>query len=304
MNKPLITSIQKYSIHDGMGIRTTVFFKGCPLSCTWCHNPETQNFSTQLLFQAEKCTGCGSCVGACPLKAITIKENLAVTDARTCNLCGACLDYCLQNIRELSGKYYTVDELIREIEKDKAFYEQSKGGVTLSGGEVLSQDMDYLEELLIKLHRKGYRVNIDTSGYGSFDKIKNILPYVDTFLYDVKIMDSDLHKKYMGTDNELILENLKNLSKEGASIWIRIPVVGGVNDNSSNMEQTAKYLKEEAITVKQINLLPYHNTGSGKYNRLNIEYKGEEFNTPRLENMNSYVAIFKKYGFDTIKIGG
>ncbi len=304
MNKSLITDIQKYSIHDGTGIRTTVFFKGCPLSCLWCHNPETQKFSKQLLFNAEKCTGCGSCVQACPLKAISIYENIAVTDYNICNRCGACLDYCLQNVRELSGKYYTVDELVQEIEKDKVFYEQSNGGVTLSGGEVLAQDAGYLEALLSRLYGKGYRVNIDTSGYAPFQKIERILPFVDTFLYDIKIMDPVIHKKYIGVDNELILENLKQLGRRGASIWIRIPVIGGVNNNNANMEQAARFLKEENILVKQINLLAYHNTGSGKYKRLKWEYKGEGFTTPDSSELDEYTAIFMKYGFHNIKIGG
>jgi pyruvate formate lyase activating enzyme len=304
MCKPFITDIQKYSIHDGAGIRTTVFFKGCPLSCTWCHNPETKSFSRQLLFDGEKCTGCGSCVDACPSKAISLPGKIAVTDEKTCAHCGICLDYCLQNIREIAGKYYTIEALIEEIEKDKVFYEQSGGGVTFSGGEVLAQDMDYIEELLSKLHGKGYRINIDTSGYAPFDHIKRILPYVDTFLYDVKIMDPLLHKRYTGVDNHLILENLKKLSKENASIWIRIPVIGGVNNTVSNMEEIAEFLKNEKISSRQIHLLPYHNTGSGKYKRLNCEYMGKDFKTPTPEELDCYVTVFNQYGFNNIKIGG
>ncbi len=304
MNKPLITDIQKYSIHDGKGIRTTVFFKGCPLSCTWCHNPETKNFSGQLLFHGEKCTGCGSCVQVCPRKAVKVAGGIAVTDMNICNQCGACTDDCLQNIREISGRYYTVDALLREIEKDRVFYEKSDGGVTLSGGEVLAQDLDYLKELLTKLHTLGYRVNIDTSGYASFSVIKQILPYVDTFLYDIKLMDPELHIKYTGVGNSLILENLKKLSMEGAGIWIRIPVIGGVNASAENMEQTAGFLAEEKISLKQINLLPYHNTGSSKYKRLQWEYPGGSFGTPSDTELKEYAALFRRYGFQNIKIGG
>ena len=304
MNKPLITDIQKYSIHDGMGIRTTIFFKGCPLSCTWCHNPETKMFNRQLLFNGERCTGCNSCVQVCPTKAISIKGNIAVTDDKICEKCGVCLDCCLQNIRELSGKYYAVDNLIWEIEKDKVFYEQSNGGVTLSGGEVLAQDIEYLEELLSKLSRKGYRVNIDTSGYTPYHNIKRILPYVNTFLYDIKIMDPELHKKYTGVTNDLILANLKQLSSEGASIWIRIPIIGGVNNTISNMEQIAKFLSDEKIAVQQINLLPYHNTGSSKYKRLDCTYRGEHFTPPNDTEMDFYITVFQQFGFNNIKIGG
>ncbi len=304
MNKLFITDIQKYSIHDGQGIRTTVFFKGCPLACTWCHNPETQNFSRQLLFQEERCTGCGSCVPACPRKAVSIRDGIAVTDRDACSLCGACTDYCLQNIRAISGKYYTAEELIREIDKDKAFYESSGGGVTLSGGEVLAQDMDYLEELLKKLFAKGYRVNIDTSGYVPYPVIERILPYVDTFLYDIKLMDPELHKKYTGVSNDLILKNLKKLSLANAGIWIRIPVIGGVNASAENMVHIARFLKDGNISLKQINLLPYHNTGSGKYKRLQWEYRGEDFTAPTDAELKEYVTIFEQYGFSHVKIGG
>lgn len=304
MNKPLITNIQKYSIHDGAGIRTTVFFKGCPLSCRWCHNPETQSFSKQLMFQAERCTGCGSCIEACQATAIFINNGISVTNEKLCTQCGMCSEYCLQNIREISGKHYTVDELVREVEKDKAFYEQSEGGITFSGGEVLAQDIDYLEKLIAKLHQKGFRVNIDTCGYAPYERIKRILPYVDTFLYDVKIIDPELHIKYTGVNNTIILDNLSKLNQEGASLWIRIPVIGGVNDTIENMEQTARFLKDKNISVKQINLLPYHNIASDKYKRLNREYTGAAFYIPTEDELGSFAAVFKKYGFDKIKIGG
>lgn len=304
MCKPLITDIQKYSIHNGAGIRTTVFFKGCPLSCIWCHNPETQSFSEQLLFDRGKCTGCGSCVPACPSKAIRLTGKLAATDESKCAHCGVCLDYCLQNIREIAGKHYTIKALMEEIEKDKVFYEQSGGGVTFSGGEVFAQDMDYMEELLSKLHGKGYRIDLDTSGYAPFHQIKRLLPYVDTFLYDVKIMDTDLHKRYTGVDNHLILENLKKLSEEQAAIWIRIPVIGGVNNTTAHMEAIAKFIKAEKISIRQIHLLPYHNTGSGKYKRLNREYKGEDYYTPTNDELNNYVTVFQQYGFNRIITGG
>lgn len=303
MEKPLITAIQKYSIHDGRGIRTTIFFKGCPLSCIWCHNPETQSFSKQLLLNSEKCTGCGNCIKACPEEAISLKDGIAVNDPN-CMQCGSCIEYCLQNIRELTGKYYSVDNLIREIEKDKVFYEQSDGGVTLSGGEVLAQDMDYIEELLIKLYRKGYKVNVDTSGFAPFAVIERILPWVDTFLYDIKIMDPILHEKYTGTDNALILRNLKLLSQKKASLWIRIPVIEGVNASVSNMEQIALFLKKEQIAMKQVNLLPYHNTGSSKYKRLGKNYTGVNFSTPGNIEMEGFQSIFQQYGLSNIIIGG
>ena len=162
----LITDIQKYSIHDGDGIRTTVFFKGCRLRCVWCHNPETQSYKKELLFDQEKCVGCGACVAACPNGAVSMQDAKAVTDRSKCTACGECIDYCLQNIREVAGREYSVSELVKEIRKDEMFYEESGGGVTLSGGEVMTADMDYVEELVKQLQRIGISVTIDTSGQG------------------------------------------------------------------------------------------------------------------------------------------
>ncbi|WMJ88182.1 glycyl-radical enzyme activating protein [Anaerocolumna sp. MB42-C2] len=304
MKKPLVTDLQKYCIHDGTGIRTTVFFKGCPLACTWCHNPETQTYTKQLLVNTEKCTGCGACIKACPTNSVVLRNGISETNRSSCHTCGFCLDYCDSNIRALTGTFYTVDELIQEIEKDKVFYDQSDGGVTLSGGEVLAQDMDYMEELLMKLHNKGYRVNIDTSGYAPFAVIERILPYVDTFLYDIKMMNPDLHKKYTGVDNELILKNLKQLSLKKACVWIRIPVIVGVNAAAHHMIQIADFLKAEQISFKQINLLPYHNTGRNKYNRLQLNYEGDCFNTPAQEELETFLAVFNKFNFTNVKIGG
>ncbi len=304
MKLPLVTDIQKYSIHDGDGIRTTVFFKGCPLSCVWCHNPETQSYMPQLLFEEDRCTGCGNCAAVCPQKAVTVRDGRAVTDEEHCRRCGICLDDCLQNIRHLSGRQYTVEELVREVEKDRAFYERSGGGVTFSGGEVLAQNPDYLERLFQELYTKGYRINVDTCGHAPFTVMERLLPYVNVFLYDIKMMDGALHKRYTGENNELILHNLIRLSRKGAYLWIRIPVIGGVNNTAENMEQTAMFLKREEIAVRQIHLLPYHNTGKGKYKRLNREYEGAAFYSPNKEELETFQSVFQKYGFNQIMIGG
>ena len=186
---PLVTNIQKYSIHDGDGIRTSVFFKGCPLRCVWCHNPETQKYANQLLTSNEKCTGCGYCVPACPNHAIRIVDGKSQTDMSLCKVCGKCTEVCPQNIRETAGREYTVPELVKELRKDEMFYEESGGGVTLSGGEVMAMDMDYIEALVKKLYRFGITVTIDTCGYASYENYQRILPFTDTFLYDVKVMD-------------------------------------------------------------------------------------------------------------------
>lgn len=299
-----ITSIQKYSIHDGDGIRTTVFFKGCPLSCKWCHNPETQKYEPELLFHEEKCVGCGLCASVCEKNAITMENGKARQDFSACTHCGACVDACNLNLREIVGKEYTVEELFKELKKDEMFYEQSGGGVTLSGGEVMTADMDFVSALCKKLHRYGISVTIDTCGQAPFENYERLLPYVNTFLYDIKTTDETLHREYIGTDTGTILSNLEKLSAAGARIYIRIPVIKEVNGNKEAMQNIIRFLKEKNIQTAQINLLPYHNTGSAKYTRMGIPYPGEGLHAPSKEELEQFVLLFKEHGFSKVKIGG
>lgn len=304
MKQPIITNIQKYSIHDGEGIRTTIFFKGCPLSCEWCHNPETQKYHKTVLYYEERCTGCGACVKECEESAIRMEGPAVITDRNTCTACGNCTDACINNARELCGTTYEIQKLVEEVLKDRAFYETSGGGATLSGGEVLAQDPDYIETLMQRLTARGIKVNIDTCGAVPFERIERILPYTDTFLYDVKLLDEEKHIKYTGSSNRQILDNLKELSRRGAGIYIRIPVIGGVNDNEEEMRQIGRFLKENHIQYKQINLLPYHNTGSSKYQQLDWKYEGEEFYVPSKEQMEAFRKILEQEGAGPVKIGG
>ncbi len=300
----MITSIQKYSIHDGDGIRTTIFFKGCPLKCVWCHNPETQNYQKQVLYDKERCVACGACVNACPNHAMLIKEEHIIMDRALCNCCGTCIDYCNLNLREIMGKSYSVMELVKEVKKDQIFYEESGGGVTLSGGEVMTMDMDYLESLVKALHKQGITITIDTCGYAPYENFQRILPYVHTFLYDIKVMNQELHKEYIGVENTLILENLKKLSKDGARIYIRIPTINEVNGNDASMKATIAYLLDHRINVAQVNLLPYHNTGAGKYDKMGKKYEGTTLHAPSKEEMEHFVQMFQEAGFYNTKIGG
>lgn len=300
----LITSIQKYSIHDGDGIRTTVFFKGCGLRCVWCHNPETQSYKKQPLYDKERCVGCRSCELACPRKAIHEEDGKVVTDLTLCDACGTCTEYCNLNLREIAGKEYTVDELVKELKKDEMFYEESGGGATLSGGEVMTADMDFVEELCKKLKHHGITVTIDTCGYAPYENFERILPYIDTFLYDIKTMDNEIHKKYMGAGNERILSNLERLNAAGARIYIRIPTIKEVNGTDADMKDIISYLTEKNIRAACVNLLPYHNTGSGKYTRLGAVYEGEDFHAPEKDEMEHFVKLFKEAGFHNVKIGG
>lgn len=302
--KPLVTNIQKYSIHDGDGIRTSVFFKGCPLKCMWCHNPETQNFNKQVLTNREKCVVCRTCEKACPNGAIRLEDGKMVTDRVLCEACGTCTEYCLLNIREIAGKEYEVKELVKELKKDLMFYEQSGGGVTLSGGEVMCMNMDYIEALVKTLDHQGITVTIDTCGYAPYENFKRILPYVNTFLYDIKAIDNEVHKRFVGVDNSLILENLEKLSEDQGRNYIRIPTIKGVNADDMSMQAVIDWLKTHNINVAQVNLLPYHNTGSSKYGRLETEYEGQFLSTPDKEEMQHFMEMFQKAGFNNTKIGG
>ena len=262
--KAMIFDIQKSSFVDGPGIRTTVFFKGCNLDCIWCHNPESKSFEKQIMYYKNKCVGCKSCVNVCPQKAIS---DDFVTDYSKCVFCGKCEEICLKEARKVCGMDYTEEELFEIINKDKIFYENSGGGVTFSGGECMLYPNE-LEKILKRCKENKIHTAVDTAGcvpWGSFEKI---LPYTDLFLYDIKTLDSEVHKKYTGVGNELILENLKRLFEAEANVWIRIPVIPGVNDSKDDMLRIKKYLS--SYKPKKIELLPYHRMGENKYDALNM----------------------------------
>ena len=299
-----ITNIQKFSVHDGDGIRTSVFFKGCPLNCEWCHNPETQRYEREIQYDPEKCTGCGACVNACPSNALTLKERKPSVNRKMCTVCGRCETVCPVGIREVIGREYTVKELVKVLMKDQIFYEDSGGGVTFSGGEAMTMDLNYLLAVARELHRQEITLTIDPCGYVPYEKFQALLPYVDTFLYDVKVMDPEIHSQYMGVDNELILENLVRLARDGARLYIRIPVIREVNGNEKNMKEIIMFLKKHDIRPPQINLLPYHDTGSGKYPKLDMEYKGTDLHAPDRAEMEEFVRLFQEDGFQNTKIGG
>ena len=300
-----VTNIQKYSIHDGDGIRTTVFFKGCHLRCWWCHNPETQRFEPELQVDTGKCSGCGRCVAVCPQGAITISsEGKAVIDRAKCTVCGKCETACLGNNRIVVGKDYSVRELVRKCLQDQMFYEESGGGVTLSGGEVMAMDPEYIQALVKTLWREGIDVDIDTCGQAPYSSYEAILPYVNTWLYDIKVMDDEKHKKYIGMSNRVILDNLKGIAAAGARIYIRIPTVREVNGDRESMQQIIDFLRDNDIRPPQVNLLPYHSTGSHKYGKLGREYMAAELTAPSDEEMQEFVRQWNEAGFTNVKIGG
>ncbi|UYP01191.1 glycyl-radical enzyme activating protein [Oceanotoga sp. DSM 15011] len=294
-----VINIQKYSIHDGPGIRTTVFLKGCPLKCWWCHNPESQNFGRELLFYDERCVGCGKCVKRCPNDAISIINGLAITDER-CVLCGNCVDFCVNNAREIVGENMSTTEVFDQIIKDEMFYEESSGGITFSGGEPLMHP-DFLLEILKKCKSRDIHVAIDTSGYAPWDNFEKIIDYVDLFLYDLKHMDEDKHLKYMGVSNDLVFENLKKLSSFGKEIYIRMPLIHNINDYDKNIMNCIEFLKN--IKFSQLNILPYHKMGKDKYRRLNMKTYMEELESPSDERILEIKKMFEDSGIK-VKIGG
>ena len=274
MPKAMIFDIQRNSFVDGPGIRTTVFFKGCNLRCKWCHNPESQSFEKQMLFYKDKCTGCGKCREVCP------------NHLQSCDFCGKCELYCPAEARKICGREYTSDEVLAEVIKDKAFYDNSGGGVTFSGGECMLQ-LDFLREILEKCKSAGIHTAVDTAGNVPWKSFEKILPFTDLFLYDIKAFGAELHRKGTGVSNELILENLKNLSGR-ADIIVRIPVIGGYNDNDEEIRQIADFLKQ--IKIIKAELLPYHAMGEHKYTALGRNT--ESFNVPNKNFMNRSQQLF------------
>ena len=265
--KGRIFEIKRFAVHDGDGIRTTVFLKGCPLRCVWCHNPEGISFLPELAYHAHKCISCGECVVACPVGAHVIDNGVHHFNREKCKACGACVEVCFGEALTLYGKDVTVEELLPTLLEDRAFYEKSGGGVTLSGGECLAQ-ADFCAELLAALKKEGINTAVDTCGLVSRTAVDKVLPYTDVFLYDLKAYDSSIHKACTGRGNEEIIENLKYIDSCGKAIEIRIPYVPELN--SYQIEKMAELLKAFK-NITRVRVLPYHNYAGSKYAALDME---------------------------------
>ena len=278
MNTGIIFDIKRFSIHDGPGLRTTVFFKGCPLKCSWCHNPESQAGKPERIFWDDRCQRCQVCITTCKQGAITLVDDHIVTDDAKCILSGECVESCYAEARQIAGRAMSVAEVMSEVERDLPFYDQSEGGVTFSGGEPLMQP-DYLLALLAACKQAEFHTTLDTCGFASWGTMDRIRPFVDLFLYDLKFMDPARHKKHTGVDNARILENLQRLSKLGHDIVIRVPIIPGINADAENLHAIGKFAAG-LPSLHRVDILPYHRAAINKYERMHRTYKFPELLPP------------------------
>ncbi|MDO9545716.1 MAG: glycyl-radical enzyme activating protein [Pelolinea sp.] len=298
----LISRIQKYSTNDGPGIRNTVFFKGCPLRCQWCSNPELIRAKPDLLFTPSKCISCGLCIDVCTHGALSFDEgDTIIVDREECAACGECVDVCPEGAFELVGVEISVGDLTAELLKDEVFYQTSGGGVTFSGGEPLYQ-AGFVRQVAEGLKKAGIHTALDTAGDVSWCRFEEVLDVIDLVLYDIKVADRDLHQQLTGRDNDLILANAKMVSMKGIPMHIRMVIVPGINDSMDELS-ARMMLISELESVKQIDLLPYHRYGVGKYAQLGLDYQLEdlaEYSEEKIETIRSHIA---SYGIPVI-VGG
>lgn len=293
--KACIFNIQKYSIHDGPGIRTVVFFKGCPLRCLWCSNPESQYPKIQIICDKNKCLKCLHCIDVCPNKAISLSDNHIKIDFKKCDACLKCINSCPHKVLSAEGDFLTLEQVMKEVMKDEVFYEESNGGVTLSGGEILIQH-EFASQLLKLLKDKTIHTAIETTGYTSKEIFSKFIDNVDLLLFDVKHYNREKHFKATNVYNDLIIENLKIAIDKEKEVIIRIPVIPGINSSLEDAKGFCKLLK--SVNAKKINLLPFHQFGQKKYALLNKEYTFENTLQLHEEDLLDYKNIFIENGFD------
>lgn len=297
--KGIIFDIQRFSVHDGPGIRTIVFMNGCPLKCLWCHNPESQKMQPQILFEKDLCTLCGECVKICPHGVHAIIDDTRIIQRELCGGCGKCTDNCLTGALGLKGKLVTVDDVISEVLKDRVYYVKSGGGITLSGGEPLTQPV-FAKALLIRSKEHGINTAIETSGYARWNTFEEILDLVDFTMYDIKLVDSGLHKRYCGAGNSLIIKNLKRIIEKGKTIHVRVPLIPAINDTDENLKQTAELLT--GLGMKYVELIPYHAFAKEKCRALGIDYPLSHSKTQTRKGLKRMMRLMSSLGIEA-KIG-
>ena len=294
-----VFNVMHYALHDGPGIRTVVFLKGCPLTCQWCQNPESQASRPELMIMAERCSGCGDCLSVCPTGAATLVDGVpGATDA--CTACGRCVDVCLTGARTIVGETMTETEVMSEIVRDRVFFEESGGGVTFSGGEPFMQPA-FLSSLLDRCRDEGISTAVETAGLAERGQLLAAASRIDLFLYDVKHMDSAKHREYTGRGNEIVLANLAALASVHAHVIVRFPVIPGVNDDKDNVDLMVAMMRR--LGLREIDLLPYHLFGTDKYKRLGRPYQLAQLQAPSGEAMESIRRVFADAGIEA-RVGG
>ena len=291
----IVFNIQKFSLNDGPGIRTVVFLKGCPLRCRWCANPESQTAKAEIMWDSRKCTGCHHCMSICPQQAVTLQDGRVTIDRNKCTGCGSCVHECPGKALKNEGELKSVQEVIDIVMQDLPFYEESGGGVTLSGGEMLTQP-GFALSLLKAAKDKGLNTCCETTGYASREVFASLLPYLDTILFDVKHWNSEKHKEGTAVRNELILSNLKYALDEGRNVLPRVPVIPGFNDSAEDAEGIAECLKRAGASRCQ--LLPFHQFGENKYDQLGREYSYKDVAAFHREDLEDYRKHYVNHGID------
>jgi pyruvate formate lyase activating enzyme len=290
----IVFNIQRYSIDDGPGVRTTVFMKGCPLSCLWCSNPESQNPAPEVTYRYTSCKRCGTCVKVCPAGAITLDDDGVHIDRKACTRCEECIKNCVPKALSMSGKSMTVDEVFKIVKKDADYYDASGGGVTASGGEILGQ-ADFVAELFRRSREAGFHTCADTSGFGDPEAMEKILEHSSLVYFDLKHLDPAEHQKYTGVSNDLILRNLQLVVKKGVPVVIRVPLIPGYNNSDENLKALAKTVSEIAKNAT-VNILPYHRYGANKYRMIDLTYQLDDVKELTEEELAHAKDIIESYG--------